>query len=84
MYITSRVPNDVIGHGTDHSLYICLVFKHNGPQINAECMLWREQPRIAILGDKVVHGHPRRRLIALDRITGDPLCEYWVGDVNLA
>ncbi|MGJ8688897.1 MAG: PQQ-dependent dehydrogenase, methanol/ethanol family [Gammaproteobacteria bacterium] len=81
MYITQR-PNDVIAMDPITGR-VFWVFKHT-PSENARVCCGANNRGIAILGDKVYMGTLDARLIALDRITGDPLWNIEVGDVNLA
>ena len=81
MYITQR-PNDVIAMDPVTGR-VFWVYKHT-PAENARVCCGANNRGVAILGDKVYMGTLDARLIAIDRINGEPLWNIEVGDVNLA
>ncbi len=81
MYITQR-PNDVIAMDPVTGR-VFWMYKHT-PAENARVCCGANNRGIAILGDKVYMGTLDARLIAIDRINGEPLWNIEVGDVNLA
>ncbi len=81
MYITQR-PNDVIAMDPVTGR-VFWMYKHT-PAENARVCCGANNRGIAILGDKVYMGTLDARLIAIDRISGEPLWNIEVGDVNLA
>lgn len=81
MYITQR-PNDVVALDakTGRAFW---VYKHT-PAENARVCCGANNRGVAVLDDKVFMGTLDARLVALDRITGQPLWDVEVGDVNQA
>ncbi len=81
MYLTQR-PNDVMAVDAA-SGRVFWMFKHT-PHPDTQVCCGANNRGVAILGDKVFMGTLDGRLIALDRVTGKPLWNVEVGDVQLA
>ncbi len=81
MYITER-PNDVMAVDAVTGAVFWL-YRHT-PSEDASVCCGANNRGVAILGDKVFMGTLDARLIAIDRINGQPLWDIEVADVNLA
>jgi alcohol dehydrogenase (cytochrome c) len=81
MYITER-PNDVMAVDAVTGRVFWL-YRHT-PSEDASVCCGANNRGVAILGDKVFMGTLDARLIAIDRINGQPLWDIEVADVNLA
>lgn len=81
MYVTQR-PNDVMAVDAATGRVFWLYRHTNAP--NALVCCGANNRGVAVLGDRVFMGTLDANLVALDRITGKPLWQTEVGDVNLA
>jgi len=81
MYVTQR-PNDVMAVDPLTGR-VFWVYRHTNAE-NARVCCGANNRGVAVLGDKVFMGTLDAHLIALDRISGEPLWKVEVGDVNLA
>jgi alcohol dehydrogenase (cytochrome c) len=81
MYLTQR-PNDVMAVDPVTGRVFWL-YRHTNAE-NALVCCGANNRGVAVLGDKVFMGTLDAHLIALDRVSGEPLWKVAVGDVNFA
>ena len=81
MYVTER-PNSVMAVDASTGR-VFWIFRHT-PSDNARVCCGANNRGVAVLDDRVFMGTLDARLIALDRINGQPLWNAEVADVNLA
>jgi alcohol dehydrogenase (cytochrome c) len=81
MYVTER-PNDVMAVDAETGR-VFWMYRHT-PAPNTQVCCGANNRGVAVLGDKVFTGTLDGRLIALDRVTGKPVWNVEVGDVNRA
>jgi alcohol dehydrogenase (cytochrome c) len=81
MYVTER-PNSVMAVDAITGR-VFWKYRHT-PAENSRVCCGANNRGVAVLGDRVFTGTLDARLVALDRINGQPLWDVEVGDVNLA